>query len=84
LIIDLKNLLEGRPPVIGREGLRASTMESLAEGDETDEVVGSSAKYNAVFEDLAGRINRSRALITILAALLGVAVISNLLLIAAR
>ncbi len=84
LIIDLKNLLEGRPPVIGREGLRASTMESLAEGDETDEMVGSSAKYNAVFEDLAGRINRSRALITILAALLGVAVISNLLLIAAR
>jgi serine/threonine-protein kinase len=77
LLIDLKSLLEGKPPMIARQRLSASTMASLAEGElaeddwTSDSAVADATQYNRALQDLAERVNQYRLWITILSILLG-------------
>jgi len=78
LILDLKCLMEGKPPTIARQGIR--TMENLAEGELAENVTAQITQYNHTLEDLAARTNRNRTIILLLGVMLGFAVLSNLVL----
>ncbi|MBI3464362.1 MAG: serine/threonine protein kinase [Planctomycetes bacterium] len=80
LIIDLRNLLEDKPPVIAREKIGATTMASLAEGDEAEATATSVDQFNRTLEQLAAQVNRSRILISVLGGLLGLALLTILVL----
>ncbi len=84
LIMDLKSLMEGKPPVLAREKIGAATMAGLAEGDEAEEAPAHHGQYNRTLEDLATRLNRSRLWITTLGLLLGAALIVLVVLLATR
>jgi len=85
LIIDLKNLLQDKPPMLVGQSLSASAMAQLAEGDSgglfeehvqrEDPVV-----FNGALEKMAAQLNSFRMLTTILGLLLGASVIVILVL----
>jgi serine/threonine-protein kinase len=87
LIIDLRALLEGKRPVIAEQ--KADTLAKLAEGevDEEDEFFDDghgSSMTEAERIELAGIVNARNNIITILAILLGLSLVSNILLLLAR
>ncbi|RUL85850.1 serine/threonine protein kinase [Tautonia sociabilis] len=88
LIIDLKALIEGKRPVIAEQ--KADTLAKLAEADPDDEDefdddgpggVGLSEEERI---ELAGVVNARNNVIAVLAILLGLALVSNVILLVAR
>ena len=85
LIIDLEALINGERPVIAEQ--KSDTLAALAEGedaeDEDYDSVGP-AMTDAEREELAGIVNSRNTVITILAILLGLALLADVLLLAVR
>jgi serine/threonine-protein kinase len=71
LIIDLKSLLAGQPPLLARQTIGHSTMASLAEGDEAEDTAAEIGRYEEAIEELAAKVNRYRASAVLLGILLG-------------
>jgi serine/threonine-protein kinase len=87
LIIDLRALLEGKRPVIAEQ--KADTLAKLAEGevdeeDEFDQDDHGPSMTEAERVELAGIVNARTNIITILAILLGLSLVSNVILLLAR
>ena len=86
LIIDLEALINGDRPVIAEQ--KSDTLAALAEGEDAEDEdyygpVGP-ALTDSEREELAGIVNSRNTVITILAILLGLALLSNVLLLAVR
>jgi serine/threonine-protein kinase len=86
LILDLKSLLAGDPPMVATQ--KAETLENLAEGDESEDGGygggGTSASWEAEKEEMAGYVNSRTNIIASLAILLGLSVITNVLVMVLR
>lgn len=77
LIIDLKAVMEGKPPVIARQAMGASTMASLAEGDADDyyEAPAPKHEFDEAFEVIVSKLNSTRLVAGVLGVLLIAAVV---------
>ncbi|MEW4571054.1 serine/threonine-protein kinase [Tautonia sp. JC769] len=87
VIIDLKALIEGKRPVIAEQ--KADTLAKLAEGDaDEDEAFYGEAHGPGMTDEerveLAGIVNARNNIITVLAILLGLSLVSNVILMIAR
>jgi serine/threonine-protein kinase len=85
LILDLKSLLAGDPPMVATQ--KADTLASLADGGGDDEDGGgeaSSPAWEAEKEEMAAYVNSRSNVIASLAILLGVSVLTNVLFLAMR
>ncbi|WP_169972605.1 serine/threonine-protein kinase [Tautonia rosea] len=87
VLIDLKALIEGKRPVIAEQ--KADTLAKLAEGDADEdedyyEDEHGSAMTDSERVELAGIVNARNNIITVLAILLGLSLVSNIILMIAR
>ena len=80
LILDLKSLIAGEPPMVATQ--KTETLASLAEGEADDEAGGpiaSSSAWEAEKEEMAAFVNSRSNIIASLAILLGLSIVTNLL-----
>ena len=82
LILDLKCLLQGEPPMIA--GQKLDSLASLAEGDLTDDPGSTSAVTDAEKADMAAAVNARNNIIAALGVLLGMSVLTTVLLLLTR
>jgi serine/threonine protein kinase len=82
LILDLKCLLQGEPPMIA--GQKLDSLASLAEGDYTDDPGSPSAVTDAEKSEMAAAVNARNNIIAALGVLLGVSVLTTVLLLLTR
>jgi serine/threonine protein kinase len=82
LILDLKCLLQGEPPMIA--GQKLDSLASLAEGDFADGVSTTSAVTDAEKFEMAGAVNARNNIIAALGVLLGISVLTTVLLLLTR
>lgn len=77
LLLDLKALLEGNPPVIASQ--KADALDSLSEGEsaDADQEALLSADAAAELEEMAGYVRSRNHVITALAVILAVSVLAN-------
>ena len=75
LIIDLKALLDNKPPMLAREKVEGTLLANLAEGDEQAD-----DNYDEALLELAGKATRRASLAVMLMILLLVSIVSNVLL----
>jgi eukaryotic-like serine/threonine-protein kinase len=82
LILDLKCLLQGERPMIAER--KANALDSLAEGEATDDGGGGSAVSEGEKAEMAAYVNSRTNIIAALALILGLSVVTNLLLLLVR
>jgi serine/threonine-protein kinase len=78
LILDLKCLLQGERPIIAER--KANALDSLAEGEATDDESGGGHASSHDKEEMAAYVNSRTNIIAALAVILGLSLITNLLL----
>ncbi len=78
LILDLRCLLQGERPMIAER--KANSLDSLAEGDATDDEGGGGLASEQEKEEMAAYVNSRTNIIAALAVILGLSLVTNLLL----
>ena len=91
LIIDLKSLMQGKPPMLAGQSMSASAIAQLAEGEHDDDMFGGDfqtdddpTQYHGALEKLASRVSTYRMLCTVLGLALAGAVLIILTLVVQR
>jgi eukaryotic-like serine/threonine-protein kinase len=91
LLIDLKNLLQGKPPMLAGQSLSASAMAQLADGDTGEGFFEDDfpreerpAEFHGAMEKMAEQVNFFRTLATILGLLFIGAMIAIVVLLTQR
>ncbi len=83
LLLDLRCLLQGEPPMIA--GQKLDSLASLAEGDASDDVVGGSGgASDSEKAEMAAKVNSKNTVIAVVGILLGVSVLTNVLMMLAK
>jgi eukaryotic-like serine/threonine-protein kinase len=78
LILDLRCLLQGERPMIAER--KANSLDSLAEGEATDDEMGGGLASELEKEEMAAYVNSRTNIIAALAVILGLSLVTNLLL----
>jgi serine/threonine-protein kinase len=78
LILDLKCLVQGEPPMIA--GQKLDSLASLAEGDFADDAAPTSTVTDSEKAEIAATVNARNNIIAALGVMLGVSVLTNVLL----